>query len=84
MPHLKYLFHNGRQKHDNTRLSAMKMLHQMSVWVVVVALRLVLITKTLVYLFLSSIFCPSDKSALGKWGRTQMGSDGFNRILAGF
>ena len=24
------------------------------------------------------------KSALGKWGRTQMGSDGFNRILTGF
>ena len=23
-------------------------------------------------------------SALGKWGRTQMGSDGFNRILTGF
>ena len=23
-------------------------------------------------------------SALGKWGRTQMGSDGFNRILSGF
>ena len=22
-------------------------------------------------------------SALGKWGRTQMGSDGFNRILTG-
>ena len=22
--------------------------------------------------------------ALGKWGRTQMGSDGFNRILTGF
>ena len=25
-----------------------------------------------------------DFSALGKWGRTQMGSDGFNRILSGF
>ena len=24
------------------------------------------------------------KSALGKWGRTQMGSDGFDRILTGF
>ena len=24
------------------------------------------------------------KSAPGKWGRTQMGSDGFNRILTGF
>ena len=23
-------------------------------------------------------------SVLGKWGRTQMGSDGFNRILTGF
>ena len=23
-------------------------------------------------------------SAPGKWGRTQMGSDGFNRILTGF
>ena len=23
-------------------------------------------------------------SALGKWGRTQMGSDGFNRIFTGF
>ena len=23
-------------------------------------------------------------SALGKWGRTQMGSDGFNQILTGF
>ena len=23
-------------------------------------------------------------SELGKWGRTQMGSDGFNRILTGF
>ena len=22
--------------------------------------------------------------ALGKWGRTQLGSDGFNRILTGF
>ena len=25
-----------------------------------------------------------DFSALGKWGRTQMGSDGLNRILTGF
>ena len=40
MPHLKYLFHCGRQKRDNTR--AVKMLHQMSVWVVAVALGLVL------------------------------------------
>ena len=40
MPHPKCLFHCGRQKRDNT--SAIKMLHQMSVWVVVVALRLVL------------------------------------------
>ena len=40
MPHLKCLFHCGRQKGDNT--SATKMLHQMSVWVVVVALWLVL------------------------------------------
>ena len=23
-------------------------------------------------------------SAPGKWGRTQMGSDGFNRVLTGF
>ena len=34
MPHLKRLFHCGRQKRDNR--SAIKMLHQMSVWVVVV------------------------------------------------
>ena len=40
MPHLKYLFHCGKQKRDNT--SAIEMLHQMSVWVVVVALWLVL------------------------------------------
>ena len=26
----------------------------------------------------------SVNSALGKWGRKQMGSDGFNRILTGF
>ena len=41
MLHLKRLFHSGRQKHDN--ISVIKMLHQMSVWVVVVALRLGLI-----------------------------------------
>ena len=41
MPHLKYLFYFRRPKRDNT--SAMKMLHQMCVVVlVVVALRLVL------------------------------------------
>ena len=27
---------------------------------------------------------PRLTSALGKWGRTQMGSDGFNRVLTGF
>ena len=27
---------------------------------------------------------PGHRSALGKWDRTQMGSDGFNRILTGF
>ena len=36
MPHLKHLFHCYRQKRHN--ISAIKMLHQMSVWVVVVAL----------------------------------------------
>ena len=48
MPHPKYLFHCGRQKRDNT--SAIKMLHQMCVWVavVVVALGLVLTVLTLV------------------------------------
>ena len=40
MPHLKYLFHCGRQERDN--MSAIKMLHQMSVRVAVVALGLVL------------------------------------------
>ena len=32
-------------------------------------------TKDVMYVILS---------ALGKWGRTQMGSDGLNRILTGF
>ena len=27
---------------------------------------------------------PDKMSAPGKWGRTQMGPDGFNRILTGF
>ena len=40
MPHLQYLFHCGSQKGDN--ISAIKMLHQMPVWVVVAALGLVL------------------------------------------
>ena len=30
------------------------------------------------------LFHKDQQSALGKWGRTQMGSDGFNRILTGF
>ena len=38
MPHLKDLF-CGRQKRDNT--CTIKMFHQMSIWVVVVALGLV-------------------------------------------
>ena len=41
MPHLKCLFHCGRQKRDNT--NTIKLLHQVSIWVVVVALQLVLI-----------------------------------------
>ena len=45
MPHLMCLFHCGRQKRDNT--SAIKMLRQMSVWVVVVALGLVLSKRKL-------------------------------------
>ena len=44
MPHLKHLFGFTRQKRDN--ISTAKMLHQMSVWIVVVALGLVLITIT--------------------------------------
>ena len=34
----------------------------------------------------TALLSPSEYrfSALGKWGRTQMGSDGFNRILSGF
>ena len=40
MPHLKCLIHCGRLKCDNT--SAIKMLHPMSVWVVVAARSLVL------------------------------------------
>ena len=36
MPHPKHLFHFARQKCDN--ISAVNMLHQMSIWVVVVAL----------------------------------------------
>ena len=41
MPHLNHLFHFARQKRDN--VSTVKMLHQMSIRVVVVALGLVLI-----------------------------------------
>ena len=29
-------------------------------------------------------YTPGEMLAPGKWGRTQMGSDGFNRILTGF
>ena len=39
MPHLKRLFQNSKQKIENT--SAFKIFHQVSVWVVAVALRLV-------------------------------------------
>ena len=35
------------------------------------------------YVFFSP-FQGKHGSALGKWGRTQMGSDRFNRILTGF
>ena len=53
MPHLKCLFHCGRQKCDNT--SAIKMLHQMSVWVVVVAIWLAL-KEFLVFLIVLPYF----------------------------
>ena len=45
MPHPKYLLHCSKQKRDN--ISTVKMLHQMSVWVVVVALGLVLTQKNI-------------------------------------
>ena len=44
MPHLKHLFHFARQKRDIvTRISGVKMWHQMSIRVAIVALGLVLI-----------------------------------------
>ena len=56
MPHLKRVFHCGRLKRDNT--SAIQMLHQMSVGVVVVALALVLIFLILFFAAQNPLLAP--------------------------